>query len=89
MFEICVQMADELYDLLDRDTVERSRTFLPDSAHSFLDKIVKPIYEILAAVRLEAQCCFCCAFLSIFCQTYSRPASSMVLILQFELSVAV
>ena len=48
-------MADELYDLLDRDVLERSRTFLPDSPHSFLDRIVKPIHEIIAAVRLQAQ----------------------------------
>jgi len=66
-----VQMADELYDLLDKDEVERSRTFLPDSPHSFLDKIVKPIHEILAAVMFKAHSSFYRAFLSSFCQTHS------------------
>lgn len=65
-----MQMADELYDLLDKEVVERSRTFLPDSSHSFLDKIVKPIHEILAAVRFKAQSTFCSAFLSRFCHTH-------------------
>ncbi|KAG0624695.1 hypothetical protein M758_3G268300 [Ceratodon purpureus] len=47
-------MADELYDLLDKSVLERSRTFLPDSTSSFLDKIIKPVHEILAA---EAKIC--------------------------------
>lgn len=42
-------MADEMYDLLDEDEVKRSRTFLSDSPHSFLDNIIKPVYDILAA----------------------------------------
>ncbi|XP_024363886.1 callose synthase 9 isoform X2 [Physcomitrium patens] len=42
-------MADEMYDLLDKREVERSRTFIHGSSHSFLDKIVKPVHEILAA----------------------------------------
>lgn len=46
-----LQMADEMYDLLDEDEVKRSRTFLSDSPHSFLDNIIKPVYDILAAVR--------------------------------------
>lgn len=60
-----MQMADELYDLLDRDTVERSRIFLPESSHSFLDKIVKPIYEILAAVRIDAVLFLLCVSLNL------------------------
>lgn len=59
-------MADELYDLLDRPVLERSRTFLPDSPHSYLDKIVKPIHEILAAVRFQAQFGLYFGFLSSF-----------------------
>lgn len=47
----CVQMADEMYDLLDEPVVKRSRTFIPGSSHSFLDKIIKPVYDIVAAVR--------------------------------------
>jgi callose synthase len=47
-------MADELYDLLDKEYVSRSRTFLPGSPNSFLDRIVKPIHTILAA---EAKIC--------------------------------
>jgi hypothetical protein len=59
-------MADELYDLLDKPVLERSRTFLPDSPNSFLDKIIKPIHEILAAVRLQAQFGLVSPFLASF-----------------------
>ncbi|XP_024386368.1 callose synthase 9 isoform X2 [Physcomitrium patens] len=47
-------MADEMYDLLDEPVVKRSRTFIPGSSHSFLDKIIKPVYDIVAA---EAKIC--------------------------------
>ena len=44
-------MADEMFDLLDKEEVRRSRTFLTDSPHSFLDRVITPIHKILAAVR--------------------------------------
>jgi len=40
-------MADELYDLLDKPTVGKSRIIVPDSPHSFLDRVIKPIHEIV------------------------------------------
>jgi callose synthase len=40
-------MADELYDLLDKQTVGKSRIIVPDSPHSFLDRVIKPIHEIV------------------------------------------
>lgn len=44
-------MADEMFDLLDKEEVQRSRTFLAGSPHSFLDRVITPIHKILAAVR--------------------------------------
>jgi hypothetical protein len=47
-------MADEMFDLLDKiqeEGLQRSRTFLADSPHSFLDRVITPIHKILAAVR--------------------------------------
>jgi hypothetical protein len=43
-------MADEMYDLLEKPRVERSeKIYIEGSQHSFLEKIICPIHEILAA----------------------------------------
>lgn len=63
-------MADEMFDLLDKEEVQRSRTFLAGSSHSFLDRVITPIHEILAEVRSAGHLhlvCFgriipCCGF---------------------------
>jgi callose synthase len=49
-----VQMADELYDLLDKPTVGKSRIIVPDSTHSFLDRVIKPIHEIVVEVKISS-----------------------------------
>ena len=62
--KICLQMADELFDLLDQPELQRSRIFLdaPPGEYSFLDRIIKPIHGILAAVRLQPQLGSCSHF---------------------------
>jgi callose synthase len=47
-------MADELYDLLDKPTVGKSRIIVPDSPHSFLDRVIKPIHEIVVEVKISS-----------------------------------
>jgi hypothetical protein len=48
-------MADEMSDLLEKPRVERSeKIYIEGSQHSFLEKIICPIHEILAAVSCNS-----------------------------------
>lgn len=49
MFVFGVQMAFETYELLNNPFNQKS-TILKDS-ETFLDAIIKPVYEVVAAVR--------------------------------------
>jgi hypothetical protein len=50
-----VQTADEMYDLLEKPRVERSeKIYIEGSQYSFLEKIICPIHEILAAVSCDS-----------------------------------
>lgn len=51
-------MADECFDLLEKTFVEKSRTVVENADgvtdFSFLEQIIAPVYNVVAAVR--AQC---------------------------------
>lgn len=53
--DVYEQLADECFDLLDRTFVERSRTVKPNAdgsiEYSFLEQIITPVYNVVAAVK--------------------------------------
>ena len=55
IFCVLQQMADECFDLLEKTYVEKSRTVAENADgvtdFSFLDQIITPVYNVVAAVR--------------------------------------
>jgi hypothetical protein len=63
-------MADELFDLLEQPYVERSKCVKPNADNnvefSFLEQIITPVYQVVAAVSISLHKLFICIHVNRF-----------------------
>ncbi len=63
-------MADELFDLLEQPYVERSKCVKPNADNivefSFLEQIITPVYQVVAAVSISLHKLFICIHVNQF-----------------------
>lgn len=69
-----LQMAREMDEILKQQNAQRANSCIKDDGASFLDQVIAPLYEVVAAVRFP----FFCSIVFNVCTGSSRVEFSLV-----------